>query len=242
MKLEEIRRLIAEASTDTIDGYACSVTESSMIKTAFVYDAEVIHEVFKMHYETQRNIDYFKFFELLVRNGIAMIRIKKSKGNVMPCNGAWQVVNSAGDGKLAYGLGYIISPTKKIFSDRLYVSPAARGGWRKQKSKRKSKPFDDWRNPRTPDPSDDCEVYGPDDPDADALDRSYDISSIEESIQFDKMRKNNAKLIDAAKKLTGLTKIEIEDAFNDAPMGFFDSHFEGELNVERNHTMVPFMF
>lgn len=79
------------------------------------------------------------------------------------CYGAWMVYKSAGPGmgKYVYGLGYALSPSGLLIPDRMSVSPSARGGWKKQASKRGKKFLDNITLPpksrRTPDdPSDDC--------------------------------------------------------------------------------------
>lgn len=99
-----------------------------------------------------------------------------------PCNGAYEIIVSAvknkGDGGILYGLAYALSPGQ-LTSDRNSVSQAAQKGWADTKKRQPGKPFDDVYDPKTSDPSDDCELHKPGDRcrgehiDVDSLNRSY---------------------------------------------------------------------
>jgi hypothetical protein len=88
------------------------------------------------------------------------------------CNGAWSVkaswAKNAGDGRLIYGLAYVISPNGKLIPDRTEVSDRAIKGWESAKNKGfQDKPLDDYTHKNcektkthTDDESDDCVVHG----------------------------------------------------------------------------------
>ena len=92
-----------------------------------------------------------------------------------PCNRAWEVKFSAGPrlGKIVYGVGYAMSPSGALISDRDNVSNTARMGWRRayDSETRPKKPLDDFRHPpedanefhrdhhTADDKSDDCKTY-----------------------------------------------------------------------------------
>lgn len=76
-----------------------------------------------------------------------------------PCNGAWEVGGSSGDGKLAYDAAYWLSPSNQLIADRFSVSRSAARSWTRWNQKSPGQPLDDVRAPRNSDPNDDCELY-----------------------------------------------------------------------------------
>ena len=93
------------------------------------------------------------------------------------CNGAWVVTNAAtsgkGYGKALYGLGYALSPSGALVSDRYNVSSSAQAAWYKA-SRHRGRPrmkLDNIRIPETPPLEDDCVIH-PDD--ASYLNYSYE--------------------------------------------------------------------
>jgi len=96
----------------------------------------------------------------------------------MPCLGAWEVISSAGPkyGKMVYGVGYALSPNGVLMPDRSSVSTSARGGWTSSFSRGETVgQLDDWENPKTPEPEDDCWVHNEDG--APYLDYAYSVGS-----------------------------------------------------------------
>jgi hypothetical protein len=92
-----------------------------------------------------------------------IIQIKASD---QPCWGAWEVVGSAAPGgadmaRTVYGLAYAMSPSGIVMSDRISASRPAKAAWARvrEKGERQALPFDDARNPKTPEPKDDCDLY-----------------------------------------------------------------------------------
>ena len=100
-----------------------------------------------------------------VNTPIGMIEISKPN---QACNDAWYVGAIAGKklGGAMYDLGYWLSPSGVLMSDRKTMTHHAVKAWNKfandEKFKTRKK-LDDINNPQNSDPSDDCEVW-PSDP------------------------------------------------------------------------------
>jgi len=80
-----------------------------------------------------------------------------------PCNGAWEVSSIAGigHGRTLYGLGYYLTPNGRLMPDRAFSSKRARDAWTKSSGKMRGFPLDDVKDPKTPDPNDDCSMQVP---------------------------------------------------------------------------------
>ena len=114
-----------------------------------------------------------------------------------PCNGAWQIAQSAvkhaGDGGIIYDIAFALSPTGTLIPDRYSVSPSAKAGWKKQGG-RKTKTLDAVSGHKsridptsfrahpnhTDDTSDDCETYEM--PGEEFLDMSYEARGHERAL------------------------------------------------------------
>lgn len=150
------------------------------------------------------------------------------------CNGAWQVLNSAGPGlgKIVYSVGYALSPTGRLIPDRGSVTDAARSGWDAQATKgRIRQPLDDKKHRHnepgneyhTDDPSDDCGVYLRDPRwDPTNLNYSYDSMGDERGI-LDALMKRHEETMSV--RWTEDERRELEAALNVAGLKFFSRHF-----------------
>lgn len=92
-----------------------------------------------------------------------LVIIKRPK---QPCHGAWEVTGAAGPGgadiaRSVYGLAYAMAPNGIVMSDRKSVSAPAKSAWARVSSKggRGGLALDDYTNPKTSDPNDDCRLY-----------------------------------------------------------------------------------
>lgn len=178
----QLKRYIAEELEKSADRkLALFFERGSNDVRIYIYDKAKFTKLFKAFVKEKETVGHFGNYELretkkiAAKCGVAWLYLLKPR--LAPCNGAWQVMNSAGDGKLAYESGYKLVQGS-LFPDRFSVSEPARSGWKRQRNKgRPSKPFDDIENPQTDDPNDDCIVYGKSDKDWDVLDRSYDMMS-----------------------------------------------------------------
>lgn len=161
-----MRRLLTEGKEEwlpDIKQLAAYVSNNNSVyggKNVTIYD---VNKLFKlMHLDIQ---------EAAMGAVVGYISVAPSKN---PCNGAWEVRYSAGPdlGKLVYGMGFALTPNNRLIPDRQYVSDDAYKGWSKQKAKSNVEkiPLDNYKNPTTPDPSDDCAVHGPGDEDCDSRD------------------------------------------------------------------------
>jgi hypothetical protein len=166
-----IVRLLRESHAAQTMGQAAFVKQSPRDITAVLYDQNQILDnisFFKKHL-----VDNDKIMSFLIKNVYkGVVQIKPPTGG--PCRQAWQVTAVAGKGlgKTLYGLGYALSPSGLLMSDRKNVSPSARAAWTKAyNSGREKLPLDDvsmhdekgeptWRHTNhTPDPEDDCAAF-----------------------------------------------------------------------------------
>lgn len=167
-------------------------------------------------------------FEDTTSGIVGMIEAKRKTiagSRVLPCNGAWQVIAAAGDGKLMYNLMYSIVPSKTLMSDRANVSSAAYTGWSKQfDNKRPSKELDNYLFPQTPDPDDDCIVYPKHDSRSVVLNRSY-----KKTIDFpiSEMQLNHIKFCKYIADEFMMNQTMTERIINDAGEAFFDQNYSG---------------
>ncbi len=184
LTVNQLRSIIKEAvALDTqgleMEGLAIMTESEPQQKTAVLYDVKKAAELIKMIERKDPGANEFAINNVL--KGLIIVGTPEENN----CWGAWEVKFSAGKGKgkLLYSLGYALSPTRLLASDRNEVSDAAQGSWgsafRKSKDGTKRAidarsasdakdwtrlQFDDASKPeekrRTPDfPDDDCKVH-----------------------------------------------------------------------------------
>lgn len=182
---EQLRRIITESiSVDTqgikVDGLAALFEYEGNQRTAVVIDAAAAAELAEM-LDSPKPPSSGKLQTMLqtrVIKGLIMVAEPASS----ECWGAWEVKFSAGRGmgKLLYGLGYAMTPSRLLMPDRKKVSDDAGFAWDKMSGKTKDMTdaatqkrsssrdvagtlsrikFDDERNPKTDIPEDDCRIH-----------------------------------------------------------------------------------
>lgn len=168
---EYIRQLIRESSDDE-DYLAAVVWLEGPRRNAVIYDTRMLERVPKLLHRIEK--DWNGLRQSLCDNVIkGMIDVGPAGGGA--CNGAWMVYRSAGpqSGKMVYSVGYALSPTGRLMSDRLSVSDSASGAWKKVYGKPEYKKLslddEDAHDPdgtvkydhphHTDDTSDDCAMY-----------------------------------------------------------------------------------
>lgn len=155
------------------------------------------------------------------------------------CNRAWEVKFSVGPGlgKMVYGVGYAMSPSGALISDRQNVSSAARTGWNKAYGgeTRSKKPLDDFRHPASgenefhgrhhteDDKSDDCKTFG----NADYLNYSYSSEGWEKPMLRSLEASHDGVITMLAEINMELPLIFTRRIFA-AANHFFDTHYEAE--------------
>lgn len=81
-----------------------------------------------------------------------------------PCHGAWAVTSVAGVGygRILYGLGYNLTPRRRLMPDRFDNTQSAIAAWRGAAGKRlRGLPLDDVDDPRGDDPEAACQLVRP---------------------------------------------------------------------------------
>lgn len=149
-----------------------------------------------------------------------------------PCNGALEVIESAGVagsgfGRYAYNLIMGFNENGGIMSDRTEVSEPAKQVWKNYYDGDADKQeLDDVINPQTPDPSDDCDLYG----DEKFLDYSYDNAQEDSTPHIAKHKIfSNAfmRISKEAIKNVALKQDDINSALLKASRKFFTQRLNG---------------
>lgn len=173
------------------EGLALTVKSLSSSATAVIYDKTGLLTVLDdILFSSQDSPGTLKdLAQMITDKGIikGFVEVGIPAGGEGNCNDAWEVSMSAGPGYggILYPVAFGIAAWngKTLMSDRGGSSPAARGRWGKEATQgRKSHPFDDIRDPKTPPPEDDCIMQG--DP---ILDSSYEPSEGDRDI-FERLR------------------------------------------------------
>jgi hypothetical protein len=245
ISVNQLKSIIREA-LDTqelkMDGVAAMIETEPNQKSAALYDMDKAIQLIKMIEDKDPNADDFAIKNVL--KGLIIVGPPKQDN----CWGAWEVKFSAGkgQGKLLYSLGYALSPTRLLSSDRNEVSDAAQGSWSSAFGKSKdgtkaaldaksarsagewtrlqfddsSKPESERRTPKFAD--DDCKVH----PDKDQLNFAYkgDIGQAMTALGGLRSAHNNFKQKvgnEAASKLYAyLMRNEILQPFFNAQRGY----------------------
>lgn len=148
MQLGDLRKLIRDAiGGDTLALYTWKNSPSS-VKVLLYSPAELLSLDWSERHELPKDVvkGYASFHE-----------------PDEPCNGAWEVsaIAGIGYGKILYGLGYYLTPNRRLMPDRAFSSKRAKDAWAKSSGKMRGFPLDDVNDPRTDDPNDDCSMQVP---------------------------------------------------------------------------------
>ena len=179
-----LKRLLKESQLQKASGLALNVYAPFNNRiSAVIYDPAALAEV--LDTITNPKVDSLTYKNILVDKVIkGVIRLAASS---QPCNDAWEVTTSAGPGygKLIYGVGFALAPNGRLMPDRMSVSSSASAGWARQfNSPRKKFKLDNYEDPQTIPPEDDCPVHNEtDDDDSLAhLDYAYEAEGWELSL------------------------------------------------------------
>lgn len=173
---EYIKEILFEKAKEIgqLSGSALFIGKSDGYTNVILYSANELIE--KAKYEMKEKGDLYELkFPIL---GV----LKIEPGDNKSCNKSDFVAISAaekGYGPLMYDIGISLSRNNTLSSDRSIVSTSAKGIWNFYKQNRGDvirKDFDDQSNPRTPDPTDDCKIYGKE-PGQNPLDSAYTLKS-----------------------------------------------------------------
>lgn len=139
-----------------------------------------------------------------------------------PCNGALEIIASAGDKGKGYGrLLYNIAMSRSkngVIGDIVTVSPAAEKVWKNYYASNdvSKKKLDDISDPQTETPDDDCHVF----PDRESLNYSYEGGS-ESGEKYSSIHKKTMSSIATMFKNTVVEEKHISDAILQAAQKFF---------------------
>lgn len=138
-----------------------------------------------------------------------------------PCWNAMMIASIAGPGKLMYGIGYALSPSGLLISDRDSMTSVAVSAWRNMSAKgtRGKKKLDDVNAPSTPEPVDDCKVLKDD-----FLNYAYEAQGWEMGA-LEAMHDNHEAVIARATKGGILTREEVEKVLNEAGLSYWRTRY-----------------
>ena len=144
-----------------------------------------------------------------------------------PCWGAMKVASIAGPGALMYGVGYALSPSGLLISEREPESMTsdAISAWRGMAAKedRGKKKLDNINDPQTPPTEDDCDLRP-----EEFLNYAYEAKGGEEAT-LQSMRDEHERLV---KRLTSdgkLSRLIIELAISSAGFAYFQTRYKAAL-------------
>ena len=138
-----------------------------------------------------------------------------------PCWDAMMIASIAGPGKLMYGIGYALSPSSLLISDRDSMTNVAVSAWRNMSTKgtRGKKKLDDVDAPSTPEPVDDCKVLKDD-----FLNYAYEAQGWEMSV-LETMNDNHEAVIARITKGGILSREEVEKALDTAGLSYWRTRY-----------------
>jgi hypothetical protein len=236
-----IRRVIRESYENAEDHLGAVTWIEGPRRNAVIYDTRMLPRVPELLYRMEKGWDGLRMS--LCDNVIkGMIDVGPWRGRGGRCNGAWMVYRSAGPdmGKVVYSVGYALSPTGRLMSDRISVTPEASAAWASvaRKPEYKKLPLDDedahgeggtstYDHPNhTEDPIDDCTMYNPE-PDGSPedfphLQNAYQGTGDEETL-LSLLRHNSDTCL--ADSFTGRER-EVEHLLMSCGGLFFSRHYE----------------
>tara|TARA_E500000331_G_C17204212_1_gene690642 strand:- start:392 stop:1201 length:810 start_codon:yes stop_codon:yes gene_type:complete len=179
-------------------GYGIVIEDGTPIPSKSNTKHLMIFNISKFYEAWQKKLKYFDakeediwdiFEESLLESGAAMVGYQRSNNTVSggrhqglqtgPCYGGFEIKRIASiERGFSWPLRSIVlsiaaAEGTGFFSDRESVTKAAQAGYEKSMGGYSKLKFDNVLDPKTPDPNDDCLLYGDEDPSADALDYLY---------------------------------------------------------------------
>lgn len=164
-----------------------------------------------------------------------------------PCNKAWQVSYIAGKGysDILHDIAMQVSPTGVIMPDRGAVAKKLVRTYEKmlKQGPGRAKPLDNKLNPSTPDPGDDCEIWGDEYPERSVLDNSFSGGGSD----YKDLRRNHDEamrlLMYHMKIYLGWSENEVNELLSDVSGLFFMAAYrnvpESERGVKKGRLDVP---
>ena len=221
IRLGELRKIIREA-TEVGKDLAAVVDETSNGFKATVYDPVKLE-------------DLVLDSPAILSDGpaglkgciVGRVHIVKPAG---PCWGAMKVASIAGPGALMYGIGYALSPSGLLISEREpeAMTTASISAWRRMAAKndRGKKELDSLYPPhRTPSTEDDCELRP-----EEFLNYAYEAKGGEAAL-LQSMQDEHERLV---KRLTSggdLSRLHIELAISSAGFAYFQAQYRTALKM-----------
>ena len=206
LRLGELRRIIREVAAGPGDGVAALVTRDGRGGfKATVYDPIGLEDV--LLGDPHGSL-----------SGCIVGRIHIVEPHE-PCWGAMRVASVVGPGRLMYGLGYALSPSGLLISDRESMTPKAVDAWRAMSAKgeRGRRRLDDIDAPKTRDPRDDCTLRR-----EEFLNYAYEETGEEDDMLLS-MQGEHERLMDRVTRGGDVTRGELEAAIAAAGFSYFQS-------------------
>ena len=233
----------------------CYIDEGSVGKTGVAYRVDLLDYMLSAKQSGDPKYVEMELENMIVDSMVATVTIGKPatiSASAGKCNGAWSISSVAGPGKLAYGMGYFMSPTGKLIPDRSSLTTKAKEAWigvhtMTAGTKDEGETLDDQEHPdkgqdsfhdahHTPDDdSDDCVTWstyevGPFA--ADALNRSYSLlQRSRKEYNFEKMIMTHEQFVNNLSKY-GISPTDFEENMLFASSTFFMNNYPKESSHE----------
>jgi hypothetical protein len=150
------KRLLKEVESLNPTDLAMCVQDGGEKRRATLYNPNILLGI----YQSNPDADADDIQPAIL--GSVLISPTSKKYTHGPCNNAFEINYIAGEGhgKDLYGAAYALASPNPLTSDRNRVTHPAQTAWKKAfTSGRKKNVFDDIKNPKTPDPDDDCLLF-----------------------------------------------------------------------------------
>lgn len=220
IRLGELRRIIREAAGSAqlnTDELAAMLTENDNGAKVVVYHPMPIENM--MRKLPGDVVDRSpELMAKLKEYMVGWVQVVKPKD---PCWDAMMIASIAGPGKLMYGIGYALSPSGLLISDRDSMTNVAVSAWRNMSAKgtRGKKKLDNVTEPETPDPADDCVVLKDD-----FLNYAYEAQGWEMGV-LETMNDNHEAVIARVTKGGILSRDEVEKVLNEAGLSYWRTRY-----------------
>ena len=217
---EYVRKILQESVTSPdVSSLGALIQNSGSEKQVVIFKYDLIYAALSRKKEEE---DTFNFLVDNIKKSIVGYGIfgPPDEGNAY---GAWEVTHAAAPnlGKILYGIGYAISPSGLLMSDRHQVSFEADAAWKKASKERNHFKLDNLPpNNKTKSTEDDAELH--DTPGKEHLDYAYESQGWEKSITARLVAQGKTALIELSDAVNR-DKSAISNAF--FAMG---THFFGE--------------
>jgi hypothetical protein len=237
------QRLIDKLSSMGNDGLGVLVKEGSQFSkiSIVIYKTNVFvgNVLAALDTESGQGGDVQSIQDAALRSVVGMVGLDPPKD---PCNSAWQVSYIAGKGysDVLHDIAMQVSPTGAVMPDREAVSDPLVGYYEKMLKRGPGKPtkLDNKKNPSTPAPGDDCEIWADEFPNREVLDNSFsgggsDYSALKKN-HFEAMRTLSSYL----KNYLGWTESDVDELLSDVS-GLFFTEIYSSVPLEQRGLKRP---